>query len=156
MAVCVCVVGCGGSSTPEESPASVTSSSEVTGLPSITGGQEPASETGNDPKENPDPPGVPGSPIDYDSTLLGAPGITPEGVKGSIEFDLERECGVNRCGVTVKIEGSGNCAVKIGPDPVRPGQTVTVVAGQCSSEEGPPGSDSVTPTTEEEIPTSAG
>jgi hypothetical protein len=86
--VCLCVVGCGGSSTPEESAASGISTSEVTGLPSTTGGQQPAPETGDDPEENPDPPGVPGSPIDYDSTLLGAPGITPKGVKGSIEFDL--------------------------------------------------------------------
>jgi hypothetical protein len=158
VAVCVVVAGCGGSTTPGDLPASDIPTSEVSGLPAPTPeGQQPAPETRNDPRQNPDPPGVPGSPIDYDSTLLSAPGgITPAGAKTSIEGELESKCEVNRCGVKVVIKGRGACAVAIGPDPVSPGQTITIVTGRCPSVEEPPVSDSVTPTTEEITPTSRG
>lgn len=155
-AVCVVVVGCGGTTTPDDPPASDTPTSGVSGPPSAEGEEPPAPDTPDDQEENPDPPGVPGSPIDYDSTLLHAPGITLDGVKSSIEGDLESKCETNRCGIKVVIQGSGKCAVSIGPDPVSPGQTVTIVAGECSSGEESPGSDEVTPPSEDDIPSSEG
>lgn len=156
VAVCVAVVGCG-SSTPEEPPASDISATQVTGPTPVTEGQQDTPKKGGGPKENPDPPGVPGSPIDYDSTLLYAPEITPKTVKESIEGELESKCGMDRCRVKVVVEGSGNCAVAIGPDPVFPDKTITVVAGQCASNEESSGSDSATPpSTEEDIPSSDG
>lgn len=156
-AVCVVVVGCGGSTPSETPPASDLPTSEVSGQPSASDGQQPAPEVPDRPKENPDPPGVPGSPIDYDSTLLYAPEITPQGIKGSIEGELERSgCGANRCGVTVEIAGTGKCAVKIEPDPVYPGGTVTIVTGECTPDEEPPPPEDEIPPSEEDIPPSDG
>lgn len=159
VAACVILVGCGGSSTPGEPSAGDVPTSEVPSLPApTTRGQQPAPETsGGGAAENPDQPGVPGSPIDYDSTLLEAPGgITPDGVKGSIQRELENKCEVNRCGVKVVIKGRGACAVAIGPDPVYPGQTITIDTGPCRPIEEPPVSDGVTPPPEESTPTSSG
>lgn len=156
VAACVAVVGCG-SSTPEEPPASDNSAIQVTGPTPAKEGQQITSEKGNGPEVEPDLPGVPGSPIDYDSTLLYAPEITPKTVKESIEIELESKCEVDRCGVKVVVEGSGNCAVAIGPDPVFPGKTITVVAGQCASNEESSGSNSaIPPSAEEDIPPSDG
>ncbi|WP_328616722.1 hypothetical protein OHS18_09715 [Amycolatopsis sp. NBC_00355] len=76
-------------------------------------------------------PGVPGSPIDYDSTLALA---SPAAAKESILDEVGRLCD-GGCGIEVVIRGSGECSPEIGPDPVARGGTITIVAGPCP---GPP------------------
>jgi hypothetical protein len=104
-------------------------------------GAAPA-EDGAGPENAPevtDLPGVPGSPIEYDSTLLG--NIATD-VQQSIEGELAGKCGPDRCGVRVEISyrGDGICATKIAPDPVRPQETITIDAGAgpCEAPNPPP------------------
>lgn len=81
-------------------------------------------------------PGVPGSPIRYDSTLLGA---SPEVAKSSIEAELAAQCGPDLCGVRVVLRprGTEGCISEISPMPVDPGGTVTVHHGpQCAEQRG--------------------
>jgi hypothetical protein len=82
-------------------------------------------------------PGAPGSPIDYDSTVL-FPG--PDSAKGTIESELEEKCGPDRCGVTVDIVGEGPCALSARPAPVEHDGKITIQRGFC---EFPPDTESV-------------
>lgn len=94
-----------------------------------------ATPTGPGRTEDSRPPGVvPGSPIRYNSDLLGTDPIT---AKGAIEQNLERLCeSPRRCGISVLIadKEAGNCIRSIGPNPVRPGKTITIRARACETE----------------------
>jgi hypothetical protein len=81
--------------------------------------------------EGTDPPGVPGSPIVYDHTRLGA---SPPIAKSDIEGDIRKACGADLCGVKVVITGAGECISSITHSPVKPGGTVTIKAVECKPE----------------------
>lgn len=125
---------CGGTSTPRDTaPGDLTTDSGVTTETAPTASSE-AIPT----KDSPPPGVVPGSPIRYNSDLLGT---DPETAKGAIEQNLERLCASSRrCGVSVVIadEEAGNCIRSIGPNPVRPGKTITIRARACETESSAP------------------
>ncbi|MEU4766301.1 hypothetical protein AB0H12_23900 [Actinosynnema sp. NPDC023794] len=60
-------------------------------------------------------PGVPGSPILYDPSRLAQ---GPEEKKGTIEDQLEEQCGPSRCHIEVvtKLRGSTGCISEISPN----------------------------------------
>lgn len=131
-AACGALVACaGGSPIPGEQPADSPVETTTRG-----GTDNPATTTRDRPQTSQtskrEPPGVPGSPIDYDSTVLAA---GAKGARNSVLRELEEACGPGRCGVTVVIVGKGDCAARIAPDPVYPGGTVTVTATSCESTE---------------------
>jgi hypothetical protein len=152
--VCMIGAGCGGSATPGEPTADDVPTYEASsGEPAPTTGTQPSPEPYDGGRtDNPGPPGVPGSPIDYDSTVRAA---GPDSAQDEIESVLASKCGPNRCGVKVVIKGQGDCVPDIFPDPVYPRQTITIVAAPCPTEE-PPTSDTTTPTTEDTTQTSSG
>ncbi|MFD6069839.1 MULTISPECIES: hypothetical protein [Amycolatopsis] len=117
---------CGGTSTPRD-----TSPSEVTTETAPTASSD-IGPTGGPDTEDSRPPVVPGSPIRYNSDLLGA---DPDTAKSAIEQDLERLCkSSRRCGVSVVIAGEGDCIRSIRPNPVNPGRTITIQAKACATE----------------------
>ncbi|MFI7116148.1 hypothetical protein [Amycolatopsis sp. NPDC049868] len=144
---------CGGTSTPRDTaPGDLTTDSGITTETAPTASSE-ATPTGpgtdRGPTKDSPPPGVvPGSPIKYNSDLLGT---DPTTAKGAIEQNLERLCkSSRRCGVSVTIVGEGNCIRSIGPNPVRPGKTITIRARTCETEtteqsSAPPKSESTKP-----------
>ena len=146
-AACAATVACGGGSPIPGEPGQVDSPVEVT----TTGGETSGATTTGTTRERTrtsesKPPGVPGSPIDYDSTVLPA---GARGARNSVLRELEEACGPGRCGVTVVIAGDGECAARIAPDPVSPGGTVTVTATACeTTEESTADSSSAEETTE--------
>ncbi|MFJ8916461.1 hypothetical protein [Amycolatopsis sp. NPDC102389] len=139
-AMAIAVLGfaaaCGGASTPRDTaPADLTTDSGVTTETAPTASSDTAT-TGPAPgprrTEEPRPPVVPGSPIAYNSDLLGT---DPATAKDAIEQNLERLCkSPRRCGVSVAIVGAGNCIRSIGPNPVAPGKTITIRARACETE----------------------
>ncbi|UQS23776.1 hypothetical protein L1857_13520 [Amycolatopsis thermalba] len=121
------LAGCaGGSPIPGEQPAD--SPAEVTTTETAGTGADPTTTR----TSKSEPPGVPGSPIDYDSTLLLA-GVA--GARAEILATLREECGPGLCGVKVVVSGRGECAASIGPDPVLPGGTITIRAKPCETTE---------------------
>jgi len=142
---------CGGTSAPRDTaPGDLTTDSGVTTETAPTATSEPP-PTGPGPTKDSPPPGVvPGSPIRYNSDLLGT---DPATAKNAIEQNLERLCkSPRRCGVSVVIadEEAGNCIRSIGPNPVYPGKTITVRARACETEtteesSAPPKSESTPP-----------
>ncbi|RSN34968.1 hypothetical protein DMC61_05925 [Amycolatopsis sp. WAC 04169] len=135
---------CGGTSTPRDTaPGDLTTDSGITTETAPTASSE-ATPT----KDSPPPGLVPGSPIRYNSDLLGT---DPETAKGAIEQNLERLCkSSRRCGVTVEVVGEGACIRSIGPNPVYPGKTIKIRAKACetgTTEESsaPPKSESTPP-----------
>ncbi|MBE1578080.1 hypothetical protein ACFORH_16635 [Amycolatopsis roodepoortensis] len=125
---------CGGASTPRDTaPGDLTTDS---GVPTETA---PTASSEVVPTKDSPPPGVvPGSPIKYNSDLLGT---DPETAKRAIEQNLERLCeSSRRCGVTVVIadKEAGNCIRSIGPNPVRPGKKITIQARTCETESSAP------------------
>jgi hypothetical protein len=155
------VTGCGGPSVPGD-PAGedVTTSAESPDDPASPTAEPPPPPPPPEKPDGPEPgskPGVPGSPIDYDSTILGAPGgVSPKGAKANVEAELDElddKCKTNRCGIKIVINGSGACATSISPDPVYPGQTITIDTGPCPPFDGdgsPSSGDEVPPPTPEE------
>ena len=98
--------------------------------------------------ENPFPettrPGVPGSPIDYDSTIGGG-ARTIAYVTSYIEGQLDEKCAtspVRRCGITIVPLGDEDCVGEVRPNPVTPGETIELITEPCPEE-----------TTEEPLPT---
>ncbi|EMD28718.1 hypothetical protein [Amycolatopsis azurea] len=126
---------CGGTSTPRDTaPADQTGGSVTTELaPTASAGSTSSTSSGGGGghTDDPAPPGVPGSPIIYDHTRLGA---APETAKSDIEGDIRKVCGPKLCGVKVVISGKGDCTASITLSPVKPGGTVTVKARACPSE----------------------
>ncbi|WP_229874425.1 hypothetical protein [Amycolatopsis deserti] len=125
------LVGCaGGSPIPGEqtadSPPEVTTTTDTTG----TGSGTTADTTERTRTSKNNPPGVPGSPINYDSTVRAA---GPTSAQGAILRELAEFCGPDRCGVRVRIVGSGECVPDISPDPVYPGGTITITAAPCET-----------------------
>ncbi|RSN62615.1 hypothetical protein DMH01_08085 [Amycolatopsis sp. WAC 04182] len=117
---------CGGASAPRD-----TAPSEVTTETAPTASSDPAPTDGPD-TDRSRPPLVPGSPIRYNSDLLGT---DPATAKSAIEQNLERLCeSSRRCGVSVVIAGEGNCIRSIRPNPVNPGKTITIQARACATE----------------------
>jgi hypothetical protein len=86
------------------------------------------------------------------STPLTPPRMTSRDISKA----LETECGANRCGVAVVVQKGGECAVSIGPDPVPPGETVTIVTGDCRPDGEPSEPEDVPPPSEEDVPPSDG
>ncbi|AIJ22258.1 hypothetical protein [Amycolatopsis methanolica] len=124
------LTGCaGGSPIPGEqtgdSPADTAATTTATGE---TTGTTPTS--GHTRTSKNEPPGVPGSPINYDSTVRAA---GPTSAQGAILRELAEFCGPDRCGVRVRIVGSGECVPDISPDPVYPGGTITITAAPCET-----------------------
>ncbi|RSN11293.1 hypothetical protein DMC63_29755 [Streptomyces sp. WAC 05977] len=129
---------CGGAPTPRDTaPGDLTTDS---GVPTETA---PTASSEVVPTKDSPPPGVvPGSPIKYNSDLLGT---DPATAKDAIEQNLERLCASSRrCGVSVVIadKAAGNCIRSIGPNPVRPGRTITIRARACETESSAPPSKS--------------
>ncbi|MEV7549006.1 hypothetical protein AB0N89_05210 [Amycolatopsis sp. NPDC089917] len=133
---------CGGASTPRDTtPADPTTDSGVTTETAPTASSDAASTDGTTPgpgtdrggqTEEPRPPVVPGSPIKYNSDLLGT---DPDTAQSAIQQNLDDLCGTpRRCGVSVVIKGKGHCVRSIGPNPVYPGKTITVQARLCETE----------------------
>ncbi|RSN34384.1 hypothetical protein DL990_11965 [Amycolatopsis sp. WAC 01416] len=127
---------CGGASAPRDTaPADLTTGSEVTTETAPTASSE-AAPTAPGPRrtEEPRPPVVPGSPIRYNSDLLGT---DPTTAKNAIEQNLADLCkSPRRCGVSVVIAdaSAGDCIRSIGPNPVHPGKTITIRARSCTTE----------------------
>ncbi|WP_410579206.1 hypothetical protein [Amycolatopsis sp. lyj-108] len=143
---------CGGASTPRDTaPADLTTGSEVTTETAPTASSE-AAPTGPGPRRTEErrPPVVPGSPIKYNSDLLGT---DPTTAKNAIEQNLADLCkSPRRCGVSVVIPNpdAGDCILSIGPNPVLPGKTIKIVARSCTTEtteesSAPPKSESTEP-----------
>ncbi|WP_409492592.1 hypothetical protein [Amycolatopsis sp. cmx-11-12] len=123
--------GCGDTSTPRDTaPADLTTDSGVTTEVAPTASSGATSGGGGGRTDDPKP-GVPGSPIIYDHTRLGA---APKTAKSDIEDDIRKVCGPKLCGVKVVIVGSGGCTASITLSPVKPGGTVTVKAKACAPE----------------------
>ncbi|WP_181775271.1 hypothetical protein [Amycolatopsis pittospori] len=125
--------GCGGASRPRDTaPGDSTADSGVTTetAPTASSSSSPPAKGGGR-TEDPAPPGVPGSPIVYDHTRLGA---SPPIAKSDIEGDIRKACGADLCGVKVVITGSGECVSSITRSPVEPGGTVTIKAVECKPE----------------------
>ncbi|AIG77691.1 Conserved putative secreted protein [Amycolatopsis japonica] len=141
---------CGGTSAPRDTaPGDLTTDSGITTETAPTASSD-APPTGPGPTKDSPPPGVvPGSPIRYNSDLLGT---DPATAKDAIEQNLERLCkSSRRCGVSVVVVGEGNCIRSIGPNPVYPGKTITIRARACETEtteesSAPPKSESSQPT----------
>ncbi|UMP03706.1 hypothetical protein [Amycolatopsis sp. EV170708-02-1] len=124
---------CGGTSAPRDTaPGDLTTDSGITTETAPTATSEPP-PTGPGPTKDSPPPGVvPGSPIRYNSDLLGT---DPATAKDAIEQHLERLCkSSRRCGVSVEIVGEGKCIREIGPNPVQPGKTIKIRAKACETE----------------------
>jgi hypothetical protein len=174
MAVCMTVVGCGESTTPGTPTGLSTPTSPTPGTPTGLGAPtsepssgQPASTTRRRPQPSSKPdstPGVPGSPIAYDSTIGGQP-RTIDFVKGYIESQLEEACKGNkekRCGIKVVPQGQEDCVGDVYPNPVRPGETITMVTEPCPEEvpelpdDEPVPPDSTPPATDEPTPNSHG
>ncbi len=128
--------GCGGASAPRDTaPADQTSGGVTTEIaPTASAGSTSSASSGGGGGHTEDskPPGVPGSPIIYDHTRLGA---APKTAKSEIEGDIREVCGPKLCGVKVVIVGSGECTASITRPPVKPGGTVTIKAKACAPEE---------------------
>ncbi|WP_410649562.1 hypothetical protein [Amycolatopsis sp. cmx-4-54] len=123
---------CGGTSTPRD-----TAPGELTTETAPTASSEATPTDGPD-TDRSRPPVVPGSPIRYNSDLLGT---DPATAKSAIEQNLERLCkSSRRCGVSVVIAdaNAGNCIRAIGPNPVQPGKTITIRARACETESSAP------------------
>ncbi|WP_414937770.1 hypothetical protein [Amycolatopsis sp. cmx-11-51] len=127
--------GCGGASPPRDTaPADLTTGSGVTTeiAPTASAGSTSSTSSGGGGGHTDDPtPGVPGSPIIYDHTRLGA---APETAKSAIEGDIRKVCGPRLCGVRVIVVGEGECTASITRSPVKPGGTVTIKAKACAPE----------------------
>ncbi|KZB79458.1 hypothetical protein [Amycolatopsis regifaucium] len=126
--------GCDGTSAPRDTaPADVTGGGVTTEVaPTASTGSTTSSGGGGGRTEDPGPPpGVPGSPIEYDHTRIGA---EPKIAKSDIEGDIRKACGPGLCGVKVVITGKGDCTAHITPSPVKPGGRVTVTAAPCKTE----------------------
>lgn len=125
--------GCGGTSAPRDTaPADLTGTGATTEIaPTASASSQPPGGGGGR-TEDSEPPGVPGSPITYDHTRLGA---SPPIAKSDIEGDIRRGCpGGGLCGVKVVISGLGECISTITHSPVKPGGTVTIRAVACKPE----------------------
>ncbi|WP_037306372.1 hypothetical protein [Amycolatopsis orientalis] len=125
--------GCDGTSAPRDTaPADATTDSGVTTetAPTASSITAPPGQGGGHTRD-PGPPGVPGSPIVYDHTRLGA---SPPIARSEIEGDIRKVCGPKLCGVKVVITGSGECISSITHSPVKPGGTVTIKAVACKPE----------------------
>jgi len=126
------VGGCGGGSSTEEPPTSGAATVDSTATDDQPGGGddggEGGGEGGGDSGGEPDPPGVPGSPITYDHTVKQA---GPEGARADIVSKISAQCGPDLCGVSVVHAGTGDCVLSITPPPVQPGGTVTLELGDC-------------------------
>jgi hypothetical protein len=153
--------GCAETSVPGESPITNdgTASNESTATVDPTGNPVPPTDQPVPPKPPPrnspgrpkpdtDPPGALGSPIDYDSTQVGAGDRAPRDVKASVEGQLDEKtthCAQKRCGITVVISGKGACAVSLSPPlSVKPRGVITVGTGPCPK---PPDEEEATPST---------
>ncbi|OXM49452.1 hypothetical protein [Amycolatopsis alba] len=131
--------GCGGASPPRDTaPADLTTDSTVTTETAPTASSGAATTDGPAPgptgghTEEPRPPIVPGSPIKYNSDLLGT---DPDTAERAIGQNLEDLCkSARRCGVSIVTTGKGHCIRSIGPNPVRPGGTITIQARLCETE----------------------
>ncbi|MFC3455283.1 hypothetical protein [Amycolatopsis speibonae] len=133
---------CGGASTPHDTdPADPTTDTGVTTEIAPTASPEESSPGGLTPRpgtargghtEEPRPPVVPGSPIKYNSDLLGT---DPDTAEKAIGQNLEDLCkSPRRCGVSIVTAGKGHCIRSIGPNPVYPGKTITIQARLCETE----------------------
>ncbi|MEV6910152.1 hypothetical protein [Amycolatopsis sp. NPDC051071] len=155
--------GCGGASAPRDTaPGDLTGSgvsTEIAPTASASSGPSASSASsggGGGHTEGSDPPGVPGSPIIYDHTRLGA---SPAIAKAEIEGDIRNGCpGHGLCGVKVVITGSGECITSITHSPVKPGGTVTIKAVACKPEvtEETTTSESPVSTSEQPVATTSG
>jgi predicted small lipoprotein YifL len=145
--------GCGGATAPRDTaPADLTTDSGVTTETAPAASSGATTTDGNAPgprrTEEPRPPVVPGSPIKYNSDLLGT---DPATAKNAIEQNLADLCkSSRRCGVSVVITGEGNCIRSIGPNPVPPGGRIVILARTCKTEttkesSAPPKSESAKP-----------
>jgi len=123
---CLAVGGCGGGSTPSEDPPP-SEASEVDSTTTDDGSGGDDGDGSGDGGET-DLPGVPGSPITYDHTVLLA---GPVGAKADVERRIRDHCGADLCGVQVVYAGEGPCVLSITPPPVEPGGTVTLELGEC-------------------------
>lgn len=127
-----------------EAPASATTDQPPSATPAVTGGKK---------QQKPAPPGVPGSPIAYDSITIS--GGSPKEAKRAIEKELagNDECKPNSCGIKVVIKGNldGDCIESISPNPVYPKKTITIVA--CADENADKPNTTTSPS-EKTIPTS--
>ncbi|WET82270.1 hypothetical protein P3102_14220 [Amycolatopsis sp. QT-25] len=144
-------VACGGASAPRDTaPADLTTDSTVTTETAPTASSEVVPTAPGPRTEEPRPPVVPGSPIRYNSDLLGT---DPATAKNAIEQNLADLCkSPRRCGVSVVIAdaSAGDCIRGIGPNPVHPGKTITIRARACAPEtteesSAPPKSESIEP-----------
>lgn len=131
------LAGCDGASAPRDTaPADETTGGSVTTQIAPTASSQPgepapAVPRGGGHTDDPDQPGVPGSPISYDHTRLGAsPGIAQSDIRG----DIKKVCGANLCGVKVLVTGEGDCISSITESPVKPGGTVKIQAVPCKPE----------------------
>lgn len=126
------VAACDGAPTPRDTaPADLTTDSGVTTEVAPTASSGATSSGGGGGRTDDPKPGVPGSPIIYDHTRLGA---APKTAKSDIEDDIRKVCGPKLCGVKVVIVGSGDCTASITLSPVKPGGRVTVKAKACAPE----------------------
>lgn len=134
--IAILAAGCGESTAPGEPTGDeITTSAESSEAPaSTTTDQPPPPVTGGGKKQQkPATPGVPGSPIAYDSTTIS--GGSPKKAKAAIEKELagNDKCKPNSCGIKVVIKGNGGCIESISPNPVYRNKTITIVAG-CADE----------------------
>jgi hypothetical protein len=145
--IAILAAGCGESVVPgepegDEITTSVESSEATT---SATTDQPPSTTpavTGGGKKQQ-QKPGVPGSPITYDSSRTG---LTPVDAQKDVEDQLAAKpgCEKNRCGIKVVIVGGKDCRIaSISPNPVHRNKTVTILTQKCDS----PGSSSSSSTT---------
>ncbi|MBB5857270.1 hypothetical protein ACFQ05_30680 [Amycolatopsis umgeniensis] len=126
---------CGGTSAPRDTaPADVSTESGVTTevAPTASAGSTSSASSGGGGGHTDGPaPGVPGSPIIYDHTRLGA---APTIAQSDIRGDIRKACGPSLCGVKVVVVGKGECTASITHSPVKPGGTVTIKAVECKPE----------------------
>ncbi|WP_410604636.1 hypothetical protein [Amycolatopsis sp. lyj-90] len=127
--------GCGGASAPRDTaPADQTTGGVTTEIaPTASAGSTSSASSGGGGGHTEDskPPGVPGSPIIYDHTRLGA---APAIAQSDIQGDIRKACGPGLCGVKVVVVGEGECTASITHSPVKPGGTVTIKAKVCPPE----------------------
>ncbi|MEU3623084.1 hypothetical protein BS329_32215 [Amycolatopsis coloradensis] len=145
--------GCDGTSAPRDTaPADQTGGGVTTEVaPTASAGSTASASSGGGGGHTDGPkPGVPGSPIIYDHTRLGA---APETAKSNIQGDIRKVCGPNLCGVKVVIVGKGDCTASITLSPVKPGGTVTVRAKACAPEVTEEATTSESPASTSEQPT---
>jgi hypothetical protein len=159
--IAIFVAGCSGTSVPGDPP--ITPGESASAPPQPPGEPPPGQPPPGQPRPpDPNPPGALGSPINYDSTQIGAGDRLATDVQGSVERDLDERtqnlgCPQPRCGITVVIKGSKSaCAKSITPPlQVRRGGIVSINTGPCSDTGEPPPPEentSTTPTPEEITP----